>query len=86
MAKNSTADDDEEKDEKIDDSDSSSEDDSAEGQKESGKVSVNKLKKVKKLEKKIPFTDEEAENTICEFMETQNRPYSVQDLLNNFQH
>lgn len=34
----------------------------------------------------MPFTDEEAESTIAEWMEKQNRPYSVQNLLDNFQH
>lgn len=41
---------------------------------------------IKKIEDKRPFTDQEAEQTIAEWMEKQNRPYSVQDLLNNFQH
>ena len=35
---------------------------------------------------KLPFTDGEAEQVLAKFMETQNRPYGVQDLLNNFQH
>ena len=41
---------------------------------------------VKRIEEKVPFTDEEAETTVADFMEKNNRPYSVQDLLNNYQH
>lgn len=41
---------------------------------------------VKKIEDKKPFTDQEAEQVIAEWMEKQNRPYSVQNLLDNFQH
>jgi len=41
---------------------------------------------LKQIKDKKPFTDTEAEQVIAEWMEKQNRPYSVQDLLNNFQH
>lgn len=41
---------------------------------------------MKQIKEKRPFTDEEAESTVAEYMENQNRPYSVQDLLNTFQH
>lgn len=36
-------------------------------------------------EVKVPFTQEEAETHIAEFMEKNNRPYGVQDILNQFQ-
>ena len=36
-------------------------------------------------EKKVPFTQEEAETHIAEHMEKHNRPFSVQDILNCFQ-
>jgi hypothetical protein len=41
---------------------------------------------MKGVEEKVPFTDAEAETTVAEFMEKNNRPYSVQNLLDNFQH
>lgn len=41
---------------------------------------------VRQMREKKPFTDEEAESTIAEFMEKQNRPYSVQNLLDSYQH
>lgn len=34
---------------------------------------------------KVLFTNEEAENVVAEFMEKNNRPYSVQDVLNMYQ-
>ena len=53
---------------------------------EDSAVQMPKVGGIKKIEDKRPFTDQEAEQTIAEWMEKQNRPYSVQDLLNNFQH
>ena len=44
------------------------------------------IRQVKGIEEKEPFTDAEAETTIAEWMEKHNRPYSVQNLLDNFQH
>ena len=44
------------------------------------------IRQMKGVEEKVPFTDAEAETTVAEFMEKNNRPYSVQNLLDNFQH
>ena len=43
------------------------------------------LRKNKEIEAKVWFTDAEAETTIAEFMEKNNRPFSVQNMLDNFQ-
>jgi hypothetical protein len=42
------------------------------------------IRQMKGVEEKVPFTDAEAETTVAEFMEKNNRPYSVQNLLDNF--
>lgn len=42
------------------------------------------VKQRKGKDEKVPFTDTEAEETLAKWMERQNRPYSVQDMLNNF--
>ena len=42
------------------------------------------IRQNKSVEEKEPFTDAEAETTVAEWMEKHNRPYSVQNLLDNF--
>lgn len=47
---------------------------------------THSIRQNQKIEEKKPFSDQEAEQVIAEWMEKQNRPYSVQNLLDNFQH
>lgn len=44
---------------------------------EAGEGEAVTLRKNRQVEEKVPFTDEEAESVVAEWMEKQNRPYSV---------